>query len=183
MRPSGKSTAPSAAPNSSSPSRRFMSKGIRWQLEPHFPPFVAREAPQFIGLGPFPPLALGVGRAQAVAVAARGAPLFYPFGNRHVCHPREPNNAALRVAPAQQGVDLRVVGGSARCRSGQALVAARRTTGTWAGLFYCRCDESPRCRIWRKNVTYKSFAFTRHAPPIDHRPMLFSPNLPPAGRC
>ena len=55
------------------------------------------------------------------------AAFFYPFGNRHPGHTREPDNAALRVALHQQGIDLGVLrrfadGG----RHKQALVPTRR---------------------------------------------------------
>ena len=123
---------PSLAQRSFSAARPRCAAGpVRWPTRAMLSAFCGPQSATIHWAQALPTVCAGCWPGAAAAGATRGAPLFYPlthqFGNRHACHPREPNNAALRVAPAQQGVGLCVVGGFARCRRPeQVLVAARR---------------------------------------------------------
>ena len=83
------------------------------------------KGPHFIGFEHFPPLALSFRRAPRQPGRRRKGRFFYPLGNRHPGHVREPNNAALRVALAEQGINLGVLDRFAHGRGHeQPLVAA-----------------------------------------------------------
>ena len=82
---------------------------------------------------------------------------FYPLGYRHARHACKPNDTALKVAPAQQNIDLSVLRGLAyRQLAQRGLGNGRPYTGKWVDRFYCRNTGRGNYRMWLKNVTYKS---------------------------
>ena len=139
------------------------------QPKPHLALFVSYEAPQLIAFQHFPPLALGGGRA-AGRTGRRGIHrFFYPLGNRHTRHAREPSDAARGVALAQQRSNLGVLRGLAhRRRHAQALVAAGRARVLGLTVFTAVAPDVAAASFGAKMLRVNHDALYGCHPKTDH---------------
>ena len=98
------------------------------------------------------------------------AAFFYPFGNRHPGHPREPDDAALRVALTKQGIDLGVLGRFTHGRwHEQPLVAARGALVFGLAFFTAIAANCRAAALGAKMLRINHSPLYGAHPLIDHR--------------